>query len=107
MKQETMRMIIDGFSIIMIISFIVVLLLYLLEKRQSFRTVYGLILAFLACFNWSVKQLLKAIAFHMNHPMVPAEISFRLGVAGVLLAISMFCLILGLIKFSSARKKYR
>ncbi|WP_052427530.1 hypothetical protein [Neobacillus niacini] len=104
MEQETMGMLIGGFSIIMGITFIVVLLLLFSKKRKSFRTAYGLMIGYLIFFSWSVSQALNAISFDVNHPMASEEISLRLGIAGILWAISMLFLSLGLIKFSYTKR---
>lgn len=104
MEQETMGMLIGGFSIIMGITFIVVLLLLFSKKRKSFRMAYGLVMGHLVFFSWAVSQALNAISFDVIHPMASEEISLRLGITGVLWAISMVFLVLGLIKFSFSKK---
>jgi uncharacterized membrane protein YagU involved in acid resistance len=104
MEQETIGMLIGGFSIIMGITFIVVLLLLFSKKRKSFRMAYGLVMGHLVFFSWAVIQALNAIRFDVNHPMASEEISLRLGFTGVLWAISMVFLVLGLIKFSFTKK---
>ena len=101
MEQETMGMLIGGFSIIMSIAFLVVILLMFSKKRKSFRVAYGLIIGFFVFFSWAISQALNAISFDVNHPMASEEISLRLGIAGVLWAVSMFFLLFGLINFSS------
>lgn len=103
MEQETMGMLIGGFSIIMGIAFIFVLILFYLNKRKSFSLAYGSIIVHLVIFSWAVSQALNAISFDVNHPMASEEISLRLGISGVLWAISMFFLIFELIIFSTAR----
>jgi hypothetical protein len=100
MEQETMGMLIGGFSIIIGVTFIIVLVLLFSKSRRPFRLAYTLVILFLMFFSWSVGQALKAISFDVNHPMASEEISLRLGISGILWAISMFFLILGLIKFS-------
>lgn len=104
MEQETMGMLIGGFSIVMVIAFIVVLLLMFSKKRKPFRVSYGLVIGFFVFFSWAMSQVLNAIRFDVNHPMASEEISLRLGIAGALWAVSMLFLLLGLIKFSSIRK---
>lgn len=99
MEQETMGMLIGGFSIIMGIAFIVVILLMFSKKRKPFRVAYGLVIGFFMFFSWAVSQALNAITFDVNHPMASEEISLRLGIAGVLWAVSMFFLLFGLINF--------
>jgi hypothetical protein len=100
MEQETMGMLIVGFSIIIGFTFIIVLLLLFSKKRKPFRMAYTLVIGFLLFFGWAVIQALMAISFDVNHPMASEEISLRLGITGVLWAISMIFLILALIKFS-------
>jgi hypothetical protein len=104
MEQETMGMLIGGFSIIMGITFIVVLLLLFSKKRKSFRMAYGLVMGHLIFLSWAVSQALNAINFDVNHPMASEEISLRLGTAGVLWAFSMLFLVLSLIRFSNTQK---
>ncbi|WP_394190551.1 hypothetical protein [Paenisporosarcina quisquiliarum] len=104
MEQETMGMLIGGFSIIMGIAFIVVILLMFSKKRKPFRVAYGLVIGFFVFFSWAISQALNAISFNVNHPMASEEISLRLGIAGVLWAVSMLFLLFGLISFSSVRK---
>jgi hypothetical protein len=102
MEQETLESLINGFSFIMSIMFVVVLLLMI--RRKTYRVAYGLTLCFLLFFSWAVMQALKAIRFDVNHPMASEEISLHLGIAGVLWAISMIFLLAGLINFSSRGK---
>jgi hypothetical protein len=104
MEQETMGMLIGGFSTIMGITFIVVLLLLFSKKRKSYRIAYGLVMGHLVFFSWAVSQVLNAISFDVNHPMASEEISLRLGITGVLWTISMVFLVIGLIKFSNIKK---
>jgi len=101
MEQETMGMLIGGFSIIMGIAFIVVLLLMFSKKRKPFRVAYGLVIGFFVFFSWAISQALNAISFDVNHPMASEEISLRLGIAGILWAVSMLFLLFDLINFSS------
>lgn len=104
MEQETMGMLIGGFLIIMVIALIVVILLMFSKKRKPFRVAYGLVIGFFVFFSWAISQALNAISFNVNHPMASEEISLRLGIAGVLWAVSMLFLLCGLINFSSVRK---
>ena len=104
MEEETMGMLVGGFSIIMGIAFIVVLVLMFSEKRKSYRMAYGLVVGFFIFFSWAVSQALQAISFDFNHQMASEEISLRLGIAGVLWAVSMIFLLFGLIHFSFTRK---
>jgi hypothetical protein len=104
MEQETMSILIAGFSIIMGIALIVVVLLMFSKNRKPYRAAYGLIIGFFVFFSLTIIQAFKAISFNVNHPMASEEISLRLVIAGVLWGISMVFLLGGLIKFSSVRK---
>jgi hypothetical protein len=100
MEQETMSMLIGGFSIIMGVAFIIALLLMFSKKRKPFRLAYGLVIGSFIFFSWAISQALHAINIDVNHPMASEEVSLRLGVTGVLWAVSMLFLLLGLIKFT-------
>jgi hypothetical protein len=104
MEQETIGLLVGGFLIIMGITFLIVLLQLFSKKRKSFRTAYGLVLCYLILFSFAVYQVLRAIRFDVSHPMASEEISLRLGMAGVLWAVSMLFLVLVLIKFSFSWK---
>ncbi|WP_102275287.1 hypothetical protein [Cytobacillus massiliigabonensis] len=104
MEQETMGMLIGGFTIVMGIAFIVVLLLIFSKKRKSLRLAYSFVIGYLIFFSWAVKQALHAISFDVDHPMASEEISLRLGLAGILWAVSMLFFVLAMIKFSFAAK---
>ncbi len=106
LEQETIGMLIGGFSIIMGITFFVVLLLFFSKKRKPFRMAYGLVIGYLVFFSWAVGQAFNAISFDVNHPMASEEISLRFGIAGVLWTISMLFLVLGLMKFSFSKKTH-
>ncbi|MFE8697543.1 hypothetical protein ACFYKT_14465 [Cytobacillus sp. FJAT-53684] len=104
MEQETMGMLTGGFSIVIGITFIVVILLFFSKRQKPFRMAYGLVIGYLVFFSWAVNQALNAISFDVNHPMASEEITLRLGVAGVLWAISMLFFVLAIIKFSFTQK---
>ena len=104
MEEETMGMLVSGFSIIMGIAFIVVFLLLFSKTRKPFRVAYGLVIGFFVLFSWAVTKALQALSFDVNHLMASEEISLLLGTAGVLWAVSMVFLLFGLIHFSSNRK---
>lgn len=102
-EQETTGMLIGGFSIIIGLTLIVVLLLFFSKKRKVYRTVYGWMIGYLIFFSWAVSQVLNAKSYDVNHPMASEEISLRLEIAGVLWAISMLFLLFSIIKFSSTK----
>ncbi len=59
MEQETMGMLIGGFSVIIGIAFIVVLVLMLSKKRQPFRLANAFDIGFLVLFTWEISHSLK------------------------------------------------
>lgn len=69
MEQETMGLLIGGFSIVMGITFMIVLRMLFSKKRKSFRVGYGLVMCHLILFSLAVYQALRAISFDGDHPM--------------------------------------
>ena len=104
MEEETMGMLIAGFSIVMGISFVVLLWLMFSKERKPFKVAYAWVLGFFVFFSLAISQALQTLRFDINHPMASEEISLHLGITGGLWAISMLLLLLGLSKFSSAKK---
>ncbi|MFS0861194.1 hypothetical protein [Fredinandcohnia sp. 179-A 10B2 NHS] len=105
MEPETMGMLTSGFTVVMAITFIVVLSLFISKRNKPFRVAYGFIVGFLVVFSLAIYQALQALRFDVNHPMASEEISLRLGVAGLLWAISMLFLVSGLLGFSFNKNK--
>ncbi|WP_108670998.1 hypothetical protein [Peribacillus acanthi] len=105
MEQETMSLLIGGFSIVMGITVFIVVLLFLSKNRKPNRTSYGLVLAHLGFLSWAISHSLSALRLDIKHSMASEEISLRLGTAGVLWAISMLFLIIALIKFPTEKIK--
>ncbi|CEG26181.1 hypothetical protein [Bacillus sp. B-jedd] len=100
MEQETMGLLTGGFSLIMGVALVIVLLLLFSKKGKGNRLAYGFVIVFFAFFSWAVSHALDAISFNVDHPMASEEISLRLGTAGVLWGVSMLFLMVGLVKFS-------
>ena len=98
LEREVMGLLIGGFVIVMGIVIITTLLLWFKNKHKSY--VYTWILLHLLLFSVAVYFLLEAISFNNNHLMASEEISLRIGIAGVIWAISMLCLLIGVYKFS-------
>lgn len=65
---------------------------------------YGFVIGYFIFFTWAISHALNAINFDVNHLIALEEISLRLGIAGVLWAISILFLLIGIIKFSSVNK---
>ena len=103
MEQETISMLISGFSIVMGITVIITIFLWMKNKRQSGAYIW-LFLHF-SLFSVAVYFSLQAISFDYHHPMASEEISLRLGGTGIFWALSMISLLLGIFNFSKSIKK--
>jgi hypothetical protein len=99
-EQELIDMLLIGFSIIMGTSFIIVLFLLFSPSRRSYRTSYVFVLFHFVIFSLAVQQLLKSLSLVVNSAMASEEISLKLGIGGVLWAISMVFLLIALASFS-------
>jgi hypothetical protein len=101
-EQELIEMLLIGFSIIMGISFITVLILLLLlsPTRRSYRTSYLFVLLHFVIFSLAVQQLLKSLTLVVNSAMASKEVSLKLGIGGILWVISMVFLLIALASFS-------
>ena len=112
MEAETMGILVGGFSIVMIIALTIVITLWF--KNKQYKKVYSWIVAHFVLFTFGIVYLLKAINYDIAiqtttgitiHPMASEEISLRLGIAGVWWALSMSCLLVSIIKFTTLKKK--
>lgn len=103
LTMSLMGMLIGGYSIVVGITFIIVLILMCSKKRKLYRMAYWYVIGYLLFFSWAVNQALNTISFDVNHPMASEEISLRLGIAGVLWAVSMLFFLLAIIKFSLSK----
>jgi hypothetical protein len=100
LEEGTMGLLIGGISSILGISFILILFLLLSEKRSSFKIAYGFVLIHFVFIGLAAFPALAAMKYDVYHSMASEETSLRLGIAGVLWAISMVFLLLGLVRFS-------
>ncbi|MGM0877316.1 MAG: hypothetical protein ACQEWV_21850 [Bacillota bacterium] len=99
LEQEVIGLLIGGFSIVMGIAILITLLLWLKNKNNS--APYVLHLLF---FSVAIYFSLMAISFDYNHTMASEEISLQIGISGVVWALSMLCLLIGIVKFSRTKK---
>lgn len=102
LEQEVIGMLTGGFSIVMGIAILTILVLWLKNKNNSSGYVWTLF--HFLFFSAAIYFGLKAISFDYNHPMASEEISLQLGISGVIWAISMICLVIGIFNFSKTRK---
>lgn len=102
MEQETLSLLIAGFWVV--VGLMVLATLFLWMRSKTNNLAYASVLAHFLLLSVALYFLLKAITFNMDHPMASEEISLRFGVSGVLWAVSMLFLLIGLIKFSRVGK---
>ncbi|APH04885.1 hypothetical protein [Bacillus weihaiensis] len=98
MEQETMTFLINGIGAVIVIFFLTVMyLLFFFRKGRSFRWVYGMVLAFIFFLVISILNLKEAIGIDYKHPMASEEITYRLGLSGLLFSASLLFLLVGLL----------
>ncbi|WP_342431597.1 hypothetical protein [Neobacillus sp. FSL H8-0543] len=102
LEQEVRGMLIGGFAIVMGIVILTTLFLWIKNKNNS--SAYIWTLAHFLFFTLAIYFFIKAISFDFNHPMASEEISLQFGIAGVVWAFSMVCLLMGIVNFSKRRR---
>ncbi|MDF2859147.1 MAG: hypothetical protein K0Q87_4998 [Neobacillus sp.] len=102
LEQEVRGMLIGGFTIVMGIAILTTLFLWLKNKNSNFGY-FWTILHFLF-FSIAIYFFIKAISNNYIHPMASEENSLQIGIAGVVWAFSMICLLMGIASFSKRRK---
>ena len=104
MEQETVGLLVGGFSLI--VGFMVLVTLFLWIKSKDNNIAYGSVIFHFVLLSIALYVFLEAITFNIDHPMASEEISLRMGVAGVTWAVSMLSLLIGLIGFSKVKRVY-
>jgi hypothetical protein len=102
LEQEVFSLLIGGYSIIMGIAFLTILLLWFKSKNNHSAYIWTLL--HLLFFSIAIYFSLRAITFDYMHPMASEEISLQMGISGVIWAVSMICLMIGIFNFSKTRK---
>ncbi|MFZ3580263.1 hypothetical protein [Virgibacillus sp. DJP39] len=98
LEQEFIGLLTGGFFIVIGLVMIVTVLLW--TKNKNYSSGYVWILLHLILFSVAAYFFLEAISSDYSHPMASEENSFQLGLAGVVWALSMSCLVIGLVRFS-------
>ena len=98
LEEEVPGMLIVGFSLVMGIAFLIILMLCF--KSSNNRIAYMWTCVHFVLFSIAGYFLLKAISFDSTHWMASEEISLLMGISGVIWLLSMICLIIGLLKFA-------
>lgn len=104
MEQETLGLVVGGFSVVL--SLMILATLYLWFKNKSNNVAYISVLSHLVLLSTAIFFLVKAISFDFDHPMASEEISLRIGLSGIIWTASMICLVLGLFKLSNHKRTY-
>ena len=105
MEQEVYPMLVWGFSILMLISLISIIALRIRNKKN--KSAYNLFIAHFIIFIFAGIALLKAMRINSNtYQTMASEIaSLWIGSAGILWAISIICLLVGMAKINSGNKQ--
>lgn len=101
LEQEITGLLIGGFSIIVGLMFIITVLLWRRNRNNS--AAYASVLLHFTLLSTALYFFIQAVSFNYSHPMASEEISLQIGIAGVIWAMSMFCLLIGLVKFSNRK----
>lgn len=102
MEQETVGLLVGGFSLV--VGAMVLVTLFLWMKNRGNNVAYVSVIGHFILLSIALAVFLKAITFNVDHPMASEEISLRMGVSGVVWAGSMLALLVGLIGFSRVKK---
>ena len=102
LEEGVLELLIGGFSVVMGIAILVLMLLWLQKKNNSSAYVWTLL--HLLFFSVAVYFFIKAISFDYEHVMASEENSLQIAIAGIIWAFSMVCLIIGIFKFSNSGK---
>ena len=87
------------------VSFFFVLFLWIKERKAIYQSAFGWVIAYFIIFSLAVICCLRAIGTKPLHPTMASEgNSLWLGVGGVLWAISMLCLLAGIVSFSTRER---
>lgn len=103
LEADVLQWLIGGFLIVMIPVLIMLVVLWIKNKRKTSAYVWT-ILQFLI-FSVAVYCLIQAISSDPNHPMASEENSLNMGLAGVAWMVSVVCLVTGIKKFSVDKKE--
>lgn len=103
MEQETMGLLVTGFSIVMGLAVLVTILLWMRNRQKSSAFIWVFI--HFGLFSIAVYFALKAISFDYQHPMASEEVSLRLGSTGFFWFLSMISLLIGFFQFVKIKNR--
>lgn len=102
LEEEVMGFLIGGVSIVMGITILTILFLWIKNRNKSASYVWTLL--HLVFFSVAIYFLIKAMSSSYEHPMASEVNSLHIGISGIIWAVSMFCLLIGIYYFSKTRK---
>ncbi|WP_342598274.1 hypothetical protein MHB48_11870 [Psychrobacillus sp. FSL H8-0483] len=102
LEKEIFGLLIGGSAAVMGIAIFVTLFLWIKNNNKNSGYVWTLL--HLMLFSIAIYFTFQVISIDYNHPMASEEISLQLGIAGVIWALSMTCLIVGIFNFSKSGK---
>lgn len=104
MEQETMGLLIGGFTLV--VGVMILTTVFLWMKNKSNHLAFVSFLSHFILLSAAASIFIQAISFNAGNPMASEEISLRLGISGLIWAMSMFCLLTGFIQLSSRKTAY-
>lgn len=108
LEEEVPAMLITGYSIVMGFTVLVVIRLWITHKNSGFPWLLG----HFALFTWAISFWMAAIDPSLSsdlrsygETMMSEDNSFLVGLAGLIWAMSMFCLLVGIKRLSEPSEK--
>lgn len=102
LEQEVLGLLIGGYATVMGGAMLFTLFLWIKKKDQGLG--YGFTLLHMLLFSVALYFVIQAMSFDYHHPMASEEISLQIGLAGIVWAVSMLFLVIGIYHFSKTRK---
>jgi len=103
LEEGVMDMLIGGYSFIMLLAVVTVIILWKRNRGQS--TAFLWIFAHFILLSIGMYFAFKAISFDLEHVQASEEISILLGESGLSWGVSMICLLLGIFRLSKPIKQ--
>lgn len=105
LEEEMLGMLLTGLCIVVGIVVLAIILFWINNRSKSWGFLWTFI--HLLAFIFAIFIALDAFRTDYTHPMASEENSLHLGIAGVVWAASMFCLVLAIYCFTRTDKENR
>lgn len=105
LEEEMIGMTLTGVSIVVGIVVVTILLIWIKNKSNT----WGYLWTFVHLLIFMVAVFITLDTFRTDymHPMASEENSLRLGIAGVVWAVSMLCLVIAIYNFTRTKKSIK